>query len=286
MFRLFAPDFTSILLWRPKHNCRVRVKFNLQPNKSRYSCLLSNNIKMSRSRIARFRSYLEHPYSFGCTHLEHPLFMFICCVYRAGREAGICVVWRVWLQFSVSYRCLIRLDSVQAILHMDMCTRSVILVRFELSGLLQFDFPLSSTSMSPPPPSMLVILRNNLAKKSPSQNKVVLWTAWWTWHLRFKLASAVRKSTGFKPHGELLPKGLKRCQPKCCYRMPIPSFSAPLSVSGDVGATACPVIIFYGNNKEETKEKQGSGIYSITNHGSCSCFWMPAVCRDYGPKNF
>lgn len=65
MFRLLAPDFTSIHLWLPQQNHRVEV--NLQPNKSRCLCLLSNNIKMSTCRLARDRSYLQHPYlcSFG-----------------------------------------------------------------------------------------------------------------------------------------------------------------------------------------------------------------------------
>lgn len=129
MFRLLAHNFTLIHLRLTQHNPRVQIKFNSQPNKSRYVCLLSNNIKMSTCRLARDRSYLEHH-----------IFAHLVCLQGwdlgrtnlCRREAGICVVSRVcyWcLQFSVSQRCLISLDSVQAILHMDMCTLSVILVQ-------------------------------------------------------------------------------------------------------------------------------------------------------------
>lgn len=145
--------------------------------------------------------------------------------------------------------------------------------RFDLSGLLQFDLQLSSTSRSPPPPSMLVVLRNYPAKNNPNKNKAFFQIAWWTWHLRFRLAStAVRKPIVFKPHQELLPKGLTSCQPKCCYRMPIPSFSAPFSVSARRCRWNCVPCYHHlwksGRNQRKTRK------WDLFRHNQvfCSCF--------------
>lgn len=127
MFRLLAADFTLIHLWLTQHNYRVQVKFNLQPNKSRCLCLLSNNIKMSMCRLARDRSYLGHPYlcssgvSTGLIPLQDPP------VWEGGRN--LCRVKTGASSFLSVKGVSSGLTVWRWFLHMDMCTLSEILVQ-------------------------------------------------------------------------------------------------------------------------------------------------------------